>query len=89
MIRIQLIVIAKPHAEFNTQKRIEAEKIGGKDGKTWHKLSNSAVFGKTIENWRNKIVVKLVSNKKRPFKMDIQTKPHATQKKWQWFSCDT
>ena len=42
----------KPYFEFNTQKRIEAEKNGDKDGKTY-KLMNNAVYGKTMENGRN------------------------------------
>ena len=53
----------KQYVEFNTQKRREAEKNGDKDGKVLHKLMN-AVHGKTIENLRNRIDVKLVNNKK-------------------------
>ena len=41
---------------------------------------NNAVYGKALENLRNKIDVKLVSNEKRLFKVDIQTKLHATTK---------
>ena len=54
----------KQCVEFNTQKRIEAEKNGDKDGKALYKLMNNAVYGKTMENLRNRIDVKLVSNKK-------------------------
>ena len=42
----------KPHVEFNTQKRIEAEKNGDKDGKVLCKLINNTVYGKTMENLR-------------------------------------
>ena len=33
----------KPYIEFNIQKRIEAEKNAGKDGKALYKLINDAV----------------------------------------------
>ena len=33
-----------PYIEFNTQKRIEAEKYNDKDGKVLHKLINIAVY---------------------------------------------
>ena len=46
------------------KKRIEAEKNGDKDGKTLYKLMNNAVYGKTIENLKIRIDVRLVSNKK-------------------------
>ena len=55
------------------QKRIKAEKNGGKDRKALYKLIievfNTKVFKKllkckTMENLRNRIKVKLVSNKK-------------------------
>ena len=56
----------KQYAEFNTHThtKIEAGKKGDKNGKTLYKLMNNAVYGKTMENFRNRIDVKLVSNKK-------------------------
>ena len=54
----------KQYVELNTQKRTEAEKNGDKDGKTLYKLMNNAAYGKTMANIRNRIDVKLVSNKK-------------------------
>ena len=54
----------KPYIEFNTQKKIEAEKNNDRDGKALYKLMNNAIYGKAIENLRNTIDVKLVNNKK-------------------------
>ena len=54
----------KFYLEFNTQKRIEAEKNSDKDAKGLYKLMNNAAYGKTMETLRNRIDVKLVSNKK-------------------------
>ena len=54
----------KPYIEFNTQKRIEAEKNGGKDGKALYKLMNNVVYEKTMENLKSRINVKLVNNEK-------------------------
>ena len=45
-------------------KKIEAEKNSDKYGKALYKLMNNAVYRKTMENLRNRIAVKLVSNKK-------------------------
>ena len=54
----------KPYIEFNTQKRIEEEQDGDKDGQVFYKLMKNAVFGKTTEILRNKVDVRLVSNEK-------------------------
>ena len=50
--------------EFNTQRRIAAEKNNDRDGKALHKLINNAIYTKTMENLRNRIDVKLLKNKK-------------------------
>ena len=54
----------KSYVEFKTQKRIEAGKNGDKDRKALQKLTNYAVYGKTVEKLRNRIDARLVSNKK-------------------------
>ena len=55
----------KQYVEFNTQQRKEAkQKKNGGNGKVLYKLMNNALYGKTMENLRNRINVKLVSNKK-------------------------
>ena len=64
-------------------KRIEAEKNDDEDGKVLYKLMNDALYGKTMKNIRNRIDVKFVSNKKKLFKMDIQTKLYVTKNIWQ------
>ena len=46
------------------KKRIEAENNGDKDEKTLYKLMNNFLYGKTMENLRNRIDGGLVSNKK-------------------------
>ena len=62
----------QPYIEFNTQKRTEAEKNNDKDGKALYKLMNSAIYGKTMENIRNRIDVKLVNNKKDYLKCTLK-----------------
>ena len=54
----------KPYVEFKTQNRIEAKKYRIKVGKALYKLMNNTAYGKTMENVRNRIDVRLVSNKK-------------------------
>ena len=54
----------KPCIEFNTQKKNSSRKNKYKDGKALYKLMNNAIYGRTIENIRNRISLKLVNNKK-------------------------
>ena len=53
--------LLKLYIEFNTQKRIKAEE---NDEKVLYKLINNAIYGKAMENLRNRIDVKLVNNEK-------------------------
>ena len=53
----------KPYVEFNTNKRIEAEKNCDTDGEALCKLMNNVLYGKTMEKLRNRIYIRLVSNK--------------------------
>ena len=53
-----------PYIEFSTQKRIKAENNDGKDGKALRKLMNNIIYGKTMQNLRNRINAKLVKNEK-------------------------
>ena len=54
----------KPYVEFNTEKRIEAQKNCDKDGKAFYKLMSNSDFGKTMKNLRNRVDVQMVNNKK-------------------------
>ena len=63
----------KPYIDFNTQRRIEAEKNNDKDGKALYKLMNNAIYGKTVANLRNRINVPLVNNEK--YYLECTSKP--------------
>ena len=71
--------LLKLYVEFNIQKRIKAEKNGDKDAKALYRLMNNDVYGKTMENVRSRINVKLVSNKKYYFK--LTSKPNYMSRK--------
>ena len=58
----------KPYNKFNTKKRMKAEESQDKDGKSFYKLINNAIYRRTIENLRNRISANLVNNEKDSLK---------------------
>ena len=51
----------KPYIEFNTEKRMQATNEADKN---FFKLSINSVYGKTMENMRKRMKIRIVTNKK-------------------------
>ena len=68
----------KPYIEFNTQKGIEVEKNGHKDGKALYKFRNNTISRKTMENQKQNRC-KTRKQQKRLFKMYTKTKVYIAQ----------
>ena len=69
----------KPCMEFNTQKRIEAEKNNDKDGKALYKLMNDAIYEKNNRKLKKRNQCRSSKQQKRLFNMYIKAKLYVAQ----------
>ena len=66
----------RPYVEMNTKLRMQAKNDFEKD---FFKLMNNAVFGKTMENVRNLIDIKIVTTDKRRSILASEPNYHSTK----------
>ena len=59
VIRFKQAKFMKPYIDFNTQKRTQAKNDFEKD---FFKLMNNAVYGKTLENMRNRVKMRVITD---------------------------
>ena len=57
------------HINLNTKLRIEAEQSGNSFEVDFFKLINNSVFGKTLDNIRNRVDIRLISSDKVAHKL--------------------
>ena len=69
----------KPCMEFNTQKRIEAEKNNDKDGKALYKLMNDAIYEKNNRKLKKRNQCRSSKQRKRLFNIYIKAKLYVAQ----------
>ena len=69
----------KPYIDFNTQKRKEATNEADKN---LFKLLNNAVYGKTMENMRKRIKIRITTNKKDFLKYSSRPTYISNKKSW-------
>ena len=82
-IRIQSITMGKTIYRIQQRKKNKSRKNGEKDGKPLYKLRNNAVYGKTMENLRNRINERLVNNNKYYY-LKRKSKPSYVLHKMIW-----
>ena len=82
-IRIQSITMGKTIYRIQQRKKNKSRKNGEKDGKPLYKLRNNAVYGKTMENLRNRINERLVNNNKYYY-LKRKSKPRYVLHKMIW-----